>query len=493
MRPLLSRLGTRNATPSSWIVSYGGALGASVGAYGVARLVQLGSGAWLPLLFGVCAACASGFVAGLGPGLLAAGLSCVLWSTLDGRDGPPAPQVATATVIAFGVTLAAAWARRLIERTRAQAEALSQREAMLQSIFDGLPAAILVIDLDGRVAAASAEALRVFRCGCEGLYGRPIDTLIEASAAAVGAASTASRVEQATTPGGERLTVEVAAATADTTLGELRMLHVRDVGEAVAQARRVSELQEQLVTASRLMTVGELGSAIAHELNQPLTAAVNFLAAAVRLAEREGRSGSAGLELLPRAQAELLRAGEILRGLRAFFTRSPPETTRVDLPELLREAVLLAAPWMRERAVQLVIGHMPSDIAVLADGVQVRQVVLNLVRNASDALADVPNRRISLEVAVHADEVVICVKDTGAGIAPEVRARLFRPFNTSKPEGMGVGLSICRTIVEAHGGRIWCETPEDGASGTVFCFSLPKWKSDEGHVNAFSAATDHHH
>jgi two-component system sensor kinase FixL len=183
------------------------------------------------------------------------------------------------------------------------------------------------------------------------------------------------------------------------------------------------------------------------------------------------------------AAEQALRAGQVIRHLRDFVARGEGERHIEGLPKLIEEASALALVGAKEKSVRVRFDLDPDAPLVLADRIQVQQVLLNLMRNAIEAMHERPRRDLVIATRALAAEglVEVSVTDTGTGLAPEVAARLFQPFVTTKPNGMGVGLSICRTIVEAHGGRIRVESGPAG--GTIFRFTLPTFDRRElGHV-----------
>ena len=261
-----------------------------------------------------------------------------------------------------------------------------------------------------------------------------------------------------------------------------------------ASEARLRELQAELLHVSRLSAAGEMAAVLAHELNQPLTAAASAVQAARRTLASASPEGFDGQppevrEAMDLAVEQARRAGQIVRRLRDFVARGEADPRLESLPRLVEEAAALALVGAGERGVAVALRVEPGLPPVLADRIQIEQVLFNLMRNALEAMddgepaagsgRDAPRHRelvLSAELA-GPGEVEIAVADTGPGLAPEVAGRLFEPFVSTKPEGMGVGLSICRSIVEAHGGRLWAEPNPEG--GTVFRFTLPAARPPE--------------
>lgn len=245
--------------------------------------------------------------------------------------------------------------------------------------------------------------------------------------------------------------------------------------------QRLRELQAELLHVSRLSAAGEMASALAHELNQPLTA----IATAVRAAQRmlpsllDNMAAEADLrEAMDLTAEQALRAGQIVRRLRDFVTRDGDVEKRMEsLTKLVEDAGVLALVGARERGVRVGFGFAQHLPPVLVDRIQIQQVIINLIRNALEAMASegdgAPRRHeLALEASPAGSGMVeVVIADTGPGLAPEVADSLFSPFTSTKHGGMGMGLAICRSIIEAHGGRLWVE-PNPGR-GTVFRFTLP--------------------
>jgi two-component system sensor kinase FixL len=221
-----------------------------------------------------------------------------------------------------------------------------------------------------------------------------------------------------------------------------------------------------------------MASALAHELNQPLTAIANYLRGSNRLLQAETIDRQRLIDALAQAGDQALRAGEIIRRLRDFLARGETDRRVENLPRLIEEASALALVGAKDKGILIRFSFDRDAENVLADKVQIQQVVLNLIRNGIEAMADSPVRTLSISTAATGDSLVtITVSDTGSGMDKETAARLFQPFVTTKLQGMGLGLSICRTIVEAHGGNIRAEN--NPAAGARFVFTLLRAPREE--------------
>lgn len=253
---------------------------------------------------------------------------------------------------------------------------------------------------------------------------------------------------------------------------------VHDISEHKADEERIRELQRELLHATRLTAAGQLSAALAHELNQPLTAILNYAGILEEVAAQDkSASGEIIRDVARRISEQTSRAGEIIRRLRGFVAKREPDRAVQDINTAVQESVALGFTGAAELSVRLRTDLAKDLPPVSIDKVQIQQVMINLVRNAVEALQDSPRRNLIVATARDGDDFVsVSVADTGPGLAPEVAASLFQPFVTTKAQGLGIGLSICRTIVEAHGGRLWMEPNEGG--GTVFRFRLPVAKED---------------
>jgi PAS domain S-box-containing protein len=257
---------------------------------------------------------------------------------------------------------------------------------------------------------------------------------------------------------------------------ELEDLTCRLQAEIVERQRadvRFQELQSELFHAARLNAAGQMAAALAHELNQPLAAAINF----VRAAQRQLATGSrdkvvTSSRIMDQAAGEVLRAGQIMRRLRDFVRRGETERRIESIVPMVEEASTLTSITAGASGVRVHLSFDPNAARVFADRIQIQQVLVNLMLNAIDAMADSSRRELEVKTALLDDETTaFTVTDSGTGLVAEIADHLFEPFVSTKPNGMGLGLSICRSIVEAHGGRLRTEPNEGG--GTIFCFTLP--------------------
>ncbi|MEA2740517.1 MAG: two-component system, LuxR family, sensor kinase FixL [Acetobacteraceae bacterium] len=382
-------------------------------------------------------------------------------------------------------------ARDITVMKRAQSE-LQEREASLRSILETIPDAIVVIDNKGIIRSFSAAAVRLFGYTEAEAIGQNVSILMPtpyreqhdtylARYFATGQKRVIGRGRTVVglRKNGTTFPMELA-------VGEMVSGHhhaftgfVRDLTERQDTQRRLQDLQSELIHMSRFGAMGEMASTLAHELNQPLTAVVSYLNGCRRLLGATPTKHDVMLrEAIDRAADQALRAGQIIRRMRLFVARGESERQVENLVKLIEEASALALVGVREAGVRVDFKFDPRVSFVLADKIQVQQVILNLVRNAIEAMQETPRRELTISTAEQPDGMAeISVADTGPGIAPEIAAQLFQPFVTTKPNGMGVGLSISRTIIEAHGGRLWAEPNPKG--GTIFGLTLRALSKEE--------------
>ena len=365
-------------------------------------------------------------------------------------------------------------------------------ETYLRSVLDSVPDAMVVIDEAGRIISFSSAAERMFGYAEAELIGENVSTLMpspnrerhdmylnrylvtgERRIIGIGRVTTARRRDGTTFP------IELAVGEARVGSRRIYTGFIRDLTERQRTELRLHDLQDALTHVSRVTAMGTLATSIAHELNQPLTAIANYVqTASEMLADPTPETVAMIREALDECGAQSIRAGQIVRRLRDFISRGETDRQIVSLPRLVNEASALAFVGTGSRSVEFEVRIDPSAELVLVDRIQIQQVLLNLIRNAVEAMETAPFKRLELTSARGQDGYVqVNVADSGPGLAAEVAAQMFQPFTTTKAAGMGLGLSICRTIVEAHGGKIW--VGDSPLGGTVFHFTLP-----EGEVHA---------
>ncbi|MEI7572331.1 MAG: PAS domain S-box protein [Phenylobacterium sp.] len=423
-----------------------------------------------------------------GPVILASALGLAGYLVLSG-GGFNAGSTEVSQLVLYVATSAAvagaAWRlRRMSLEARTLIAISKQRQDHLQSILDTVPEGMIVIDEVGTIRSFSAAAARLFGWSASEVIGQNVRILMpapyrgdhdgylgrylqtgERRIIGIGRVVVGIRKDGSTFP------VELA-------IGEMRSGRnrfftgfIRDLTEPKATERRLQDMQAELIHVSRLTSMGEMASALAHELNQPLSAIASYMKGSVRLLD----SGTPDLErvrtALSAAGDQALRAGDIIRRLRSFVGKGEVAMRIEPLPRLIEEAGALAMMGARDTGVRLEFKLSPSASLILADRVQIQQVVLNLMRNALEAMSESRTGSLTVEAsAIPGGWVEVRISDTGPGLTPEVVDRLFQPFVTTKAEGMGVGLSICRTIIEAHGGEISAFNRPEG--GAVFRFTL---------------------
>jgi len=253
----------------------------------------------------------------------------------------------------------------------------------------------------------------------------------------------------------------------------------RDISARKQAEEKARQYQAELAHVARLSTMGEMASGMAHELNQPLTAIATNADACIRLLESNPEARDRIIDALETIGTQARRAGGIIQQLRQFVRKEVPEPTPVDLNQLIEEVLVLVQPELERAGITVVRELEPGLAHVPAQRIQIDQVLLNLILNAIEAMGDeaVTERRLTLRTANAGDNaVVVSVEDTGPGLPPEIREKLFTPFVTSKSQGMGLGLSISQGIIEAHKGNLYYD---DSAGRTLFRFTLPVSNEDQ--------------
>ena len=365
-----------------------------------------------------------------------------------------------------------------------EANMVPSESALLRSILETVPDAMIVIDEQGTVRFFSTAAERLFGYTEDEVGGHNVGILMpppyreqhdgyldryrrtgERRIIGIGRVVVGQRKDGSTFP------MELSVGEANQTGQRLFTGFVRDLTERQQAERRLHELQDGLLHVSRVRSMGQMAAALAHELNQPLTATANYVRAALRLLASPEPNLDRVRQAMNHAVEQTLRSGEIIRRLRAFVSRGEVARQSESIAKLIEEASALALVGAKERGVKVLISMDPDLPDASVDRVQIQQVLLNLIRNAVESMEGREARELTVAAARHADHVLVSVIDTGNGIPAEIQARLFQPFVTTKPEGMGIGLSVCRTIIEAHGGSLWMEP--NPAGGSAFRFTVP--------------------
>jgi len=356
----------------------------------------------------------------------------------------------------------------------------------LRSILETVPDAMVIIDDQGRIISFSKAAERLFGFAEAELVGENVSTLMpspdrerhdgylarylttgEKRIIGIGRLVTGRRRDGTTFP--------MELSVGEATIGEERVFtgFIRDLTERQDYEKRLHTVQAELAHVSRVSAMGTLATSIAHELNQPLTAIANYVETASTMLTEDIEAPTISMirEALDECAKEAVRAGQIVRRLRDYISRGETERQVVSLARLVNEASALAFVGAGSQSVDLTVKIGERDL-VLVDRVQIQQVLLNLIRNAVEAMQDLPHGRLTIS-AIRREPgfIEVIVSDSGPGLAPEISENLFTPFHSTKATGMGVGLSISRTIVEAHEGRIWADASPYG--GTSFHFTLP--------------------
>jgi two-component system sensor kinase FixL len=382
-----------------------------------------------------------------------------------------------------------------ITEQRAIEEAIRWRWSHLSSILSTVPDAMVVIDESGLILTFSPAAETLFGYKEDEVLGKNVCLLMpspnrerhdgyisrylqtgEKRNIGRGRVFLAERKDGTTFP------VELFVGEANNASERMFTGFLRDLTERRKAEEQLEALQSELIHVSRVGAMGTMASTLAHELNQPIAAITNYVEAARDLlAEPAAEDLPMIVEALDDAANDALRAGQIIRRLRDFVAHGHAERSIESLPALINEAALLGLMGACERGIEATFDLDPEASPVFVDRVQIQQVLINLIRNACEAMNGCSVRQLMVMTRPDRDGFVrVTVADTGPGIAEEVVEQLFRAFVSTKQDGMGLGLSICRTIIEANEGNIWMEPREDG--GTNFHFTLPRAQTEEGHA-----------
>nr|ACF98145.1 putative FixL oxygen regulated histidine kinase [uncultured bacterium 1062] len=366
------------------------------------------------------------------------------------------------------------------------ADILRERDAHLQSILDTVLDATVVIDPHGIMHSFNASAVRQFGYSPEEAIGQNVSMLMpnpyrdqhdgylarylstgEKRIIGVDRVVVGRRKDGSTFP--------MKLAVGEMRQGDLVYFtgFIRDLTEREESQAMLDQARSELARLARLNELGEMASTLAHELNQPLSAIANYVQGCRRMLDKIDEEHANRMRgALDEAAKQALRAGDIIRHLREFVTRGETDKGPEDINHLVEEAGALALVGSRERGIKSVFDFGADRSKVVVDRVQIQQVLINLMRNAMEAMRDSPSKELIIRTRhVSPEWLRVEVQDTGPGIADEIAPLLFQPFVTTKPNGMGIGLSISRRIIESHGGELTVDRNEAG--GATFAFSLP--------------------
>jgi two-component system sensor kinase FixL len=429
---------------------------------------------------------------GLLPGLFATALALpgVLYFSLQTQVSSESDVLAITTAL-FGVVGAAiAGLGGLLHRARREwaviRNSLEDQQAHLRAVLDTVPDATVVIDADGTITSFNAAAVRQFGYRPDEVIGDNVRLLMPSPYREQhdGYLRRYLSTGERRIIGTDRVVVgcrkDGSTFPMSLAVGETRsggQVHfigfIRDLTERQEAAARLESVQGELARLSRLSELGEMASTLAHELNQPLSAIANYVQGCVRIAAGlPGEQAKMLTGALHEAARQALRAGDIIRHLREFVTRGDTERQMHDIKNLIEEAGALALIGSRERGIRTKFDFIAGHGQVVVDRIQIQQVLTNLIRNGMEAMRDSATRELTIRTLSGADGMLtVEVADTGPGIADDIAAHLFQPFVTTKAGGMGIGLSISRRIIQAHGGDLVVRRNETG--GATFSFTLP--------------------
>jgi two-component system sensor kinase FixL len=376
-------------------------------------------------------------------------------------------------VIGFGQIL------RDITRERADANELHAHAAHLRSILSTVPEGMIVTNERGQIQFFSVAAEEILGVKSDEVIGLNANIFVPRANRAVHARNLRKFVREGRRSGSPRRRIMVrrfdgSTFQAEVSIGQavsgdqrILTIFIRDMTEHDIIEARLEELRQDLIHATRVSSMGAMASTLAHEINQPLATMLIFVETARAHVPANDPDQS---EALDEAICQARRVGEIVRKLREFVARGEVVRTIESLPDLIEDALSIGRIRQMAQAIPIRLA-LDEDIGpVLVDRVQIQQVVINLLRNAIEALAGCEHCELRISARRARGQVQVTIADNGPGVSANIAKKLFAAFNSSKGDGMGLGLSICRTIVEANGGRIWYEAHPDG--GSRFHFTL---------------------
>ena len=371
------------------------------------------------------------------------------------------------------------------DRKRAEEE-LKRSEARYRVVVETASDAVISIDEGGRIILANPATKRIFGHNPEDLIGRPLTVLMPQAMRALHETGYQRYLETGTRrlnwqgtemsalrANGKEFPAEISFGEMTADGGKIFTGFIRDLSEKKRSEEALNKARTELAHVSRVTSLSAFTASIAHEINQPLSGIVTNASTCLRMLDAEPPNVSGARETARRALRDSHRLSDVITRLRALFTRKEVKTEPVDINELAREVIALYLAELERNHVSLRLEFAEGLPSVMGDRIQLQQVILNLVRNASDAMSAVKDRPRELVVSTEpaGKEVCFKVRDAGIGIDPTASERLFESFYTTKEDGMGMGLSVSRSIIEAHEGRLWAMA-NDGP-GATFAFSVP--------------------
>lgn len=422
------------------------------------------------------------FLGGFRAGALVTSLS--LATTLDAIGEPASPDFPIIVnslafgIVALGLSAFGDFLHRARHQTQRKTRDLQVRESHLVSLIDTFPGPMIVLDEAGTLQRFNQAAARLFGHAPLDVIGQPASLLVPGhdghfAPEGLKCETLGRRKDGSTFP-------------MELVLGEFRSDNRRyvtvlvvDLTDRHITLSKVKAMQDDMVHASRLNLIGTMASAMAHEVNQPLSAIANYLKGLKHAANGEAPERlHVFAPILDKTVEQALRAGQIIGRLRDFIARGETDRAVENIGRLIEEAATLALMGQQDGGLTVAFSFDPSADTVLVDRIQIQQVLLNLMRNAIQAMAGAEHRTLTLSTLANGDGMLtVRVEDTGKGVADELAGRLFEAFVTTKRDGMGLGLSISRMIIESHGGRIWHEPASGG--GAAFCFTIPHITQDD--------------
>jgi two-component system sensor kinase FixL len=400
-------------------------------------------------------------------------------------------------VVAMGYELS--WDLLVAQRTAAQLRhsqaELQSSAARFRAVVEAAPNAMLLVDAQGQISLANAQAESLFGLSRDALVGSTVDRLVperlrsshEAHRRGFAAelpprAMGLDRDTHALRSDGSEVPVEVFLTPMHGAEPSMTLVSIVDISERRLNERRAATQRDEIAHLSRVAMLGELSGSLAHELNQPLAAILSNAEAAQRLLARDPPQIQTVTEILADIVASDRRAGAVIERLRSMLRKEDAKHALLDLNQVAEESLRLMHSDLLDRRVSVDTSFAQNLPPVSGDRVQLQQVMLNLLINGCDAVAG-RGREAHLHVSSRVTErgsVAIAISDNGDGIAPQDIERVFEPFVTSKSHGIGLGLAICRSIIEAHGGRLWASN--NASRGATLEFELPAEPTGSEHV-----------